>query len=118
MFSGILKTILDNVLLPLALTAAGAAVPLFGILLQIPILGTIIKKGIQAVVDDLFDKGAIELKVALIEKLSDEAQLKYAPQIAIIREAQARPSLTEAERAEFEKRLQDVVKNRDGVVNG
>jgi hypothetical protein len=118
MISGILKTILDNVVLPAALTAAGTAIPLFGILLSIPFIGPLIKKGVQAVVDNLFDKGAIEIKDALIDKLSDEAKIKYAPEIAILREAQTHDELTPAQEAEYAKRLQDIVRNRPDIVRG
>lgn len=118
MITRALRYLLDNAAIPAALTAAGIAVPLFGILLRIPILGEIIRRGIQAAIDDLFEKSAIEVKMELIDRLSDAAKEKYAPQIALLQEAQSRPALTPAEEEEYAKRLQELGKNRPGIVNG
>lgn len=118
MFSSILKTMFDDVLLPLGLTAAGAAVPFFGMLLSIPIIGPAIKAGIKHLLDKLLDNGIIEINVSIIDKLSNEAKEKYAAEVAIIREAQSQPALTPEQEAEYAKRLQELVKNRPGVVNG
>jgi hypothetical protein len=118
MLSGALKTFLDNVFLPFLLTWVGTAVPLFGVILQIPFLGGIVKNGIQAMMDKMYNTGVITLKTNLIGMLSDEAVTQYAPEIAILQEAQALQTLTPEQDAQFNQRLQDAVKNRPGVVNG
>lgn len=118
MLSGALKTFLDNVILPFLLASAGTAVPFFGLLLQIPIIGPSIKRGIQFMVDQMYDKGVITLKTNLIGILSDAAVEKYKPEITILQEAQAHQFLTPEQDAEYARRLQDAVKNRPGVVNG
>lgn len=118
MFSSALKTMFDDVILPALLTAAGTAIPLFGFVLAIPVLGPLTKKAIQWIFDSLYDQGVIELKIALIDKLSTAAKEKYAAEIAVIREAQKQTSLTPEQEAEYAKRLQDLIKNRPGIVNG
>ena len=117
MISAALKTFRDNVFLPFLLTSAGAALPLFGIILQIPFIGGIIKQAIQFMMDQMYDRGVITIKTNLIGILSDAAVAKYAPEITILQEAQSQPSLTPAQDAEFNQRLQDAIKNRPGVVN-
>jgi hypothetical protein len=116
--SATLKAIFLGGILPALLTAATAAFPPLGIALSIPIIGPGIRKLIDWVFDYLLDKGIIELKVGLIDQLSESAKRHYEPEITMLREAQSRPSLTPEEEAEYAKRLQELVKNRPGIVNG
>lgn len=118
MLSKALKYLLDNAVLPVALAAAGTAVPLFGILLRIPILGSIIKQGIQKLLDDLYDKGVIGVKIELLDHASVKANAEYAPQVAIIREAQSQDELTPEQEAEYAKKLDKLIGHRPGIVNG
>lgn len=112
-----LQNIFDNAILPMLLLDMGIAFPFIGIILKIPVLGSGIKQVIQWSANWLIAKGVIELKVGLIDILSAKAQAAYADEIKIIREAQSQPSLTPEQQAEYAKRLQDVVKNRPGIVN-
>lgn len=84
----------------------------------VPVVGSVINWVAKKLVGHLLDKGIIEFKEILIDYLSDKAKKAYAPYIEILREAQHRDSLTPEEEADYAKRLQDVVKNRPGVVNG
>lgn len=117
MISQILRTIFIGGIIPALLTAASIQFPLVGIVLKIPLLGDGIRKVIDWGVGWLIDKGVIEVKVTLIDVLSESAKKHYAPEIAMLREAQSRPALTPEEEKEYAKRLQDLVKNRPGVVN-
>jgi len=118
MISGAVKTFLDNVFLPFLLASAGTAIPLFGVLLSIPFIGPLIKRAIQYMMDQMFDKGVINLKTNLIGLLSDKAVTQYAPEIAILQEAQALQFLSPQQDAEYARKLQDAIKNRPGIVNG
>lgn len=84
----------------------------------IPFVGQFISWVAKKIVGELLDRGIVEFKEVMIDYLSEKAKTNYAPQIAILREAQHRGSMTPEEEAEFAKRLQEVVKNRPGVVNG
>ena len=118
MFSKALKFLLDNAAIPAALTAAGIAVPFFGILLRIPLVGGWIKQGIQYILDDLFDKGVIEVKINILDNLDAKARAEYAPQITILREAQAQPELTPEQEKEYNEKLNKLIGHRPDVVNG
>ncbi len=118
MFSNALKFLLDKVALPAAFTAAGVAIPFFGFLMAIPIVGTAIRAGIQHILDGLFDKGVIEVKVNLLDYLDVRAKAEYAPEIKIIRDAQSQDSLTPEQEAEYDEKLNNLLKSRPGIVNG
>jgi len=117
MISQILRTIFIGGIIPALLAAVSIQFPLVGIVLKIPLLGDGIKKVIDWGVGWLIDNGIIEIKVTLIDKLSQSAKDHYAPEITMLREAQSRPSLTPEEEKNYAKRLQDLVKNRPGIVN-
>lgn len=117
MISQILKTIFLGGVIPAMLAAASAQFPLVGVVLGIPILGPGIRKVIDWCVGWLIDKGVIQLKDTLIDVLSEKAKKHYEPEITMLREAQSRPALTPQEEANYAKRLQDLVKNRPGLVN-
>lgn len=84
----------------------------------VPVVGSIINWVARKLVSGLLDKGIIEFKDVMLDYLGAKAREAYAPQIAILREAQNRDSMTEEEEREFEKRLQEVVKHRPGIVRG
>ena len=118
MISRALKFLLDKAAIPAALSAAGLAVPIFGILLSIPIIGPAIRAGIQKLLDDLFDKGVIDIKIDLLDHLSEKAKEEYAPQIAVLREAQAQPELTPEQEKEYAEKLDKLIGHRPDIVNG
>lgn len=118
MFSAALKFLLDRVALPAAFTAAGAAFTPFGFLLGLPFIGDWIRAGIQKIFDDLLDKGIIEVKVEILDNLNEKAEVEYAPQITILREAQANPELTPEQEKEYAEKLDELIRHRPGVVNG
>jgi len=84
----------------------------------VPFIGAFINWVAKKIVSDLLDRGIIEFKDVMLDYLGDEARKAYAPQVVILREAQNRDSMTEEEQREFEKRLQEVVKHRPGIVRG
>ena len=110
MFSQALKTLFLEALLPEILKG------IFGSLLGIPFVGSFITWVADKVVAKLLEKGIIVLKVEIIDQLSNEAKVKYAPMITLLREWQAQNELTEEQEAEYEKRLKEAVRNRPGVV--
>lgn len=112
MYSQALKDFILNVVLKGVLTSV------FGGVMRIPILGDFIEWVANRVMGTLIDKGIIEFKEVMIDYLSDKAKKEYAPMISMLREAQNRDSMTEEELADYEKRLQNIVKNRPGLVNG
>lgn len=112
MYSQALKIFVLDVVLKSALVGA------FGGVMGIPVVGSLINWVAKILVGYLLDKGIIEFKEVLIDVLSEKAKRDYAPQIAILREAQHRPSMTPEEEAEYEKRLQEIVRNHPSVVNG
>lgn len=124
MISNILRNIFGAIL-PLMYAAgvtavAGFAPPLgafIAAILQIPPVKWLMQKAISWGVGWMIDNGVIELKDSLLVLLDDKAKAAYAPQIALLREAQAKDSLTPEEEADYAKKLQDIVKNRPGVVN-
>lgn len=118
MISDGLKFLFDKAVLPGMLLAAGAAFPPLRIALSIPVIGPWIEKVIQWCVDYLIDKGIVGLKVSLIDSLSEAAQKNYAPQIQILREAQAQPTLTPEQEQAYADRLDELIKSRANIVNG
>ena len=112
MYSDLLKSFIINVILPSALISA------FGGIMKIPLVGSFISWVAEKLLGEFLDRGIIEFKVVMIDYLSHEAKIAYAKEIEILKEAQNRGSMTPKEEAEFAKRLQDIVKNRPGVVNG
>lgn len=117
MITSILKTIFLGATIPAMLAAASIQFPPVGVVLGIPIIGPAIRKVIDWCANWLIDQGVIALKDTIIDKLSQAARDHYAPEIQILREAQSRPSLTPQEEDDYAKKLQDLVKNRPGVVN-
>lgn len=117
MISTILRTIFTGAVIPALLAAVSVQFPLVGIVLKIPVIGDGIRKVIDWGVGWLIDKRVIEVKVGLIDTLSEKAKRDYAPMIEMLKEAQSKPSLTPEEEAEYAKRLQNIVKNRPGIVD-
>jgi len=118
MFSAGLRFLLTNLAIPAALTATGIAVPLFGAMLKLPVIGPWINKVIVTFMGKLFDFGVIEVKDTILAKFEKEATEKYAPQVALLREYQSQESMTEEQEREYEKRLNDLAKSRPDIVNG
>jgi hypothetical protein len=110
MFSQAIKTLFMEALLPEILKG------IFGSLLGVPFLGNFITWISEKVVLKLLEKGIIVLKVEIIDQLSNEAKVKYAPMITVLRESQTQDELTPEQEAEYERRLKEVVRNRPGVV--
>lgn len=118
MIAQLLKSIFDGAIIPMMLTQASVAFPPLGIVLGLPIIGPGIRKVVDWCVNWLIDKGIITLKEGLIIQLSDKAKKDYAPQIDLLRELQSKQDeLTPEQEAEYAKKLQNVIKNRPGVVN-
>lgn len=117
MIATALTFLFKNGILPAALTAAGVAFPPFGFLLGFPFVGDWIRKGIASVVGNLIENGVIELKVELIDRLSEKAQAEYAPEIALLREWQMQDFLTPEQEKEYADKLNELVKSRPGIVN-
>lgn len=112
MYSELLKKfVLDGVL-------QGVLASVFGGLMGVPVVGSVINWVAKKIIGELLNRGIIEFKEVMIDYLSDKAKTAYAPQIAMLREAQHRDSLTPEEEAEYAKRLQEVVRNHPGIVNG
>ena len=73
MFSNLIKTFFDSVVLPSLLIQAGAAMPIFGIALSLPIIGPAIKYVIQWFMDKMISTGISDLKIEMIDGLSAAA---------------------------------------------
>jgi len=118
MFTSLITSFVNYVVLPSLLAEAAVAMPFFGWLLGVPVIGDAIRKTIQWFVDKMLDKGFISIKTNLIDILSDKAKVQYAPQIEILRAAQAQDTLTKEQEEEYAKKLYEVGRNRPGIVNG
>lgn len=118
MLTSILIQFVNAVVLPSLLAEATVALPFFGILLGIPIIGDAIKKTIQWFVDKMMERGFITIKTNLIDILSEKAKREYAPQIEIIRAVQAQDELTPEQEREFAEKYQNAVKHHPGIVDG
>lgn len=118
MFSKALKFLLDKAVLPAAFVAAGTAIPVFGFLMSIPIIGPAIRAGIQHILDDLYDKGMIAVKINLLDHLDAKAKAEYAPEIKILQDAQAQDSLTPEQEKEYNEKLNNLLRSRPGIVDG
>ncbi len=112
MYSQALKDFILNVVLK------GVLISTFGGVMRIPLVGNFIEWIADRLVGKLIDSGIVEFKEVMIDYLSDKAKKEYEPMIQVLRDAQYRDSMTPEEEAEYEKRLQNVVKNRPSIVNG
>lgn len=117
MISQFVKDFLDNIVLPALLQQAGLAMPLFGIAINLPIIGPGLKTLITWFFNKLYDQGVITIKTNLIALLSDIDVKKYEKEVTLLREYQAQDSLTKEQEDEYAKRLQNAIKNRPGIVN-
>lgn len=118
MITGMITNFMTNVVIPSLLAEAAIAMPIFGVALQIPLIGDGIRKVITWFSEKMITKGFITIKTNLIDILSEKAKAEYAPQIAIIRAAQAQDDLTPEQEAEFAEKYQNAVRHRPDIVNG
>jgi hypothetical protein len=113
--ASILKTFFDNVILPTLLAAASVQYPWLGIFLKFPVIGPGIQDLIAWCSNWLIENGAIKLDIGMIDLLSAEAKAEYAPEIAMLQEAQAQPALTPEQEAEYAQKFQNIIKNHPPI---
>lgn len=127
--TSVLQTIFDDVGEPLLVKAVSvglAAIPAVGPSLSViftwimnaPVIGSLLQGWLKSTVDNMIANGVIEIKEGILEHLDDAARAKWAPEIALIQQYNAEgKTMTPEEQAAFDAALQNLVKNRPGVVN-
>lgn len=92
--------------------------PPLGAIFQVPVLGGLLSSGLKWLVDGLIARGVIDIKVGLIDYLSDSAQTKWATELVILKQVNAAgTTLTAEQQAAFDAALQAIGENHPGVVN-
>lgn len=112
-----ITTTLQGIFDDAGMAALSAASPPLAAALNIPIVGPVVSWAITSLTNFLIAQGVIEIKLGILDILTSEAKAKYAPQIAILKAAQAAKTLTPEQEAAYDSALQAIVSNHPGVVN-
>lgn len=122
--TGVLQSVFDDVGEPLLVTAIGAGAALIpGVgpilssawlwVMKIPLMSGWLKK----VVDQLIANGVIDIKIGILKYLSSKAREKWAPEVTLLEQYNAEgKTMSPEENAAYDSALQDLVKNRPGLV--
>lgn len=126
--TSVLQSIFDDVGEPLlvkAISVGLAAIPVVGIglssawtwVMNAPILGSLLQGWLKQTVDAMIKQGVIDVKVGILRHLDAAAREKWKPEVDLLEQYGAQgKTLSPEEQAAYDAALQEVVKNRPGVV--
>lgn len=116
--TSVLEQIWDDDGVNIAIAALSASVPWLGAIFNIPIIGSLLKAGINAVANKLIAAGVIDVKLGLISFMSIAAQAKWQSQLSILNQVQATGgTLTAEQAAAYDSALQGLVSSSGTTAN-
>lgn len=113
---GSVTSVLESIWADTVVPMLAAAFPALAAALNIPIVGSLLTAGINAVANWLIKNGVIQIKMEIIDILDTASQTKWASEIVILKQVQ-KGGLTPAQQVEFDDALQALVNSRAGVIN-
>lgn len=126
--TSVLQSIFDDVGEPLlvkAVAAGLAAIPIVGIglstawlwVMNAPILGPLLQGWLKSTVDAMIKQGVIDVKTGILRHLDAKAREKWKPEVELLEQYNEQgKTFSPEEQAAYDAALQEVVKNRPGVV--
>jgi len=101
-----------------ALASTGPFGAAIAYVLNMPVIGPTLTSWLNSLVNSLIAAGVIDIKMGIINFLSVAAKARWAPQLAILQQAQASGTiLTPDQQAAYDAALQQLVENHPGIVN-
>jgi hypothetical protein len=101
-----------------ALAASGPFGASIAAILNEPLIGPVLTGALNDVVNWLIAAGVIEIKIGIINFMSDVAKAKWANELQILQQVQsAGNTFTPDQQAAYDAALQQLVEDHPGVVN-
>lgn len=116
--TSVLEEIWDDDGEKIAIAALSASVPWLGAVFNIPVVGTLLNWGVNALVNKLIVLGVIDVKIGIISFMSTAAQAKWSAELSVLAQVQgAGKILSPEQQAEYDNALQSIVESHGGTAN-